>query len=294
MTTDIYPSRGKENANLMPRRDPVVYAKDRSNAPLSEDLISQYEQDGFIILNDIFREDEWMHYQAELMSLKESCDNSNDPKVITEPSNGETRSVFQIHKDNPVFEALGKDERLVNIARYLLDDDVYIHQSRINYKPGFRGKEFYWHSDFETWHTEDGMPRMRALSISINLTDNFDINGALMLIPGSQYQYVSCNGQTPEDNFKYSLKRQDVGVPPDNILEQLVAKGGINTSQAKAGSVVIFDCNTMHGSNGNITPLPRSNAFYVYNAISNHVVNPFTDQKPRPEFVASREDIQII
>lgn len=62
--------------------------------------------------------------------------------------------------------------RLLDIAQFLLDDEVYIHQSRLNYKPGFRGKEFYWHSDFETWHVEDGMPRLRALSISITLTEN--------------------------------------------------------------------------------------------------------------------------
>src|SRR3546814_3200003 len=56
---------------------------------------------------------------------------------------------------------LAADERLAGVARFLLDDTVYIHQSRLNYKPGFQGKEFYWHSDFETWHVEDGMPRMR-------------------------------------------------------------------------------------------------------------------------------------
>src|SRR3546814_10756649 len=44
--------------------------------------------------------------------------------------------------------------------------------SRLNYKPGFKGKEFYWHSDFETWHVEDGMPQMRALSMSILLAEN--------------------------------------------------------------------------------------------------------------------------
>lgn len=63
--------------------------------------------------------------------------------------------------------------------------DVYIHQSRINDKFGFKGSGFNWHSDLETWHSEDGMPRMRALSASLMLTDNNEFNGPLMLIPGS-------------------------------------------------------------------------------------------------------------
>ncbi len=44
--------------------------------------------------------------------------------------------------------------------------------------PGFTGSGFYWHSDFETWHAEDGMPSMRAVSCSIALTENFAYNGA--------------------------------------------------------------------------------------------------------------------
>src|SRR3546814_8501331 len=80
---------------------------------------------------------------------------------------------------------LAADDRLAGVARFLLGDDVYVHQSRLNYKPGFVGKEFYWHSDFETWHVEDGMPQMRALSMSILLAPNTVLNGPLMIIPGS-------------------------------------------------------------------------------------------------------------
>jgi ectoine hydroxylase len=63
-------------------------------------------------------------------------------------------------------------QHLLDIAQFLLDEELYIHRSRLNYKPEFRGKEFYRHSDFETWRVEDGMPRMRALSMSITHTEN--------------------------------------------------------------------------------------------------------------------------
>jgi len=58
--------------------------------------------------------------------------------------------------------------------------------------------------------------------------------------------------------------------------------------------VIIFDCNVMHGSNSNITPDPRSNVFFVYNALSNRVVAPFCSKPPRPEFICSREQIECI
>jgi ectoine hydroxylase len=44
----------------------------------------------------------------------------------------------------------------------------------------------------------------------------------------------------------------------------------------------------MHGSNGNITPFPRSNAFFVFNAMSNQLTEPFGASKPRPDFLAER------
>ncbi len=90
---------------------------------------------------------------------------------------------------------------------------MYIHQSRINYKSGFRGREFYWHSDFETWHVEDGLPAMRTLSCSVSLTPNTEHNGPLMVIPGSHRKYVACIGETPENHNLKSLRMQEYGVP---------------------------------------------------------------------------------
>src|SRR5690606_15131011 len=186
------------------------------------------------------------------------------------------------------------DERLAGVASFLLNDEVYVHQSRLNYKPGFKGKEFYWHSDFETWHTEDGMPRMRALSMSVRLAENTPNNGPLMVIPGSHKTHVTCVGETPDDHYRQSLKKQEYGVPDEMSLADLAHEHGIVAPTGKPGTVIVFDCNTMHGSNGNITPFPRSNAFLVYNAVSNALAAPFGVEKPRPEFIAARGAPQAI
>jgi len=55
---------------------------------------------------------------------------------------------------------------------------------------------------------------------------------------------------------------------------------------------VLFDCNTLHGSNSNITPSPRSNLFFVYNHVDNQPTTPFDGMPPRPEFVAERGPIE--
>lgn len=290
-TADIYPSR-QGGAQFIERQDPTVYASQGKEAPIPEQQITHYAEKGFMLLEGVFSESEVLAFQQELERLRGSTATVAPGETITEPESGDVRSIFRIHESSPIFKALAADKRLADLARYILNDEVYIHQSRLNYKPGFRGKEFYWHSDFETWHVEDGMPRMRALSMSITLTENFEYNGPLMLIPGSHLQYAACEGETPDNHYEASLKKQEYGVPSDTQLEDMVNKGGIVSAKCKPGSVIIFDCNTMHGSNGNISPEPRSNVFFVYNAVSNQVTSPFCEQPPRPEYICSREHIK--
>jgi len=43
-------------------------------------------------------------------------------------------------------------------------------------------------------------------------------------------------------------------------------------------------------SHSNITPLPRSNVFVVFNSVDNTPVAPFAGTQPRPPFIAERKD----
>src|SRR5690554_2727582 len=286
---DLYPSRGDSKAAIVPRKHPCVWADPATQPPVDRSLIEQYERDGFLVLRNVFTPDEVAHLQAELDRLRHQAESLERPEVITEKGSRKVRSIFKVHALSAVFAKLAADERLAGLAAYLLGDDVYLHQSRLNYKPGFHGKEFYWHSDFETWHIEDGMPLPRALSISVSLTDNTPHNGPLLVMPGSHKHYVVCEGETPPDNYQMSLQAQEVGVPSDENLAWLANDSGLVDTAGPAGSVLIFDCNLMHGSNSNITHLPRSNAFFVYNALSNAVQAQFCNHPPRPEFIPTRD-----
>ncbi|MFQ5973355.1 MAG: ectoine hydroxylase [Alphaproteobacteria bacterium] len=290
--TDVYPSRFADRPSITERRDPVIHAneEDVTRGPLSHEQVSDYERQGFLSFPKFLSEEEVAALSADMEALWRDAADSSDETIIREPDSDTVRSIFAIHESHPTFRRLARDPRLVAIAEQLLGSPVYVHQSRFNYKTGFCGKEFYWHSDFETWHIEDGMPRMRAVSFSISLTENLPLNGPLMLIPGSHKHYVACVGETPPDHHKESLRRQEYGVPDPDSLTWLVERGGgIAAPTGPAGSLVLFECNTMHGSNGNITPFPRSNIFFVYNSVENALTSPFGAAKPRPKHIASRD-----
>ncbi|HVM39655.1 MAG TPA: ectoine hydroxylase [Acidimicrobiia bacterium] len=288
--TDHYPTRVSEEASIVDRKEPVVRGSE-GDGPLSRAQLDAFDRDGFLLLENVFTAGEVDDILSELARLAALDEVKADDRTITEPESDAVRSIFEVHRIHDRFAGLAGDERVAGAARQIVGSDVYVHQSRVNFKPGFRGKEFSWHSDFETWHAEDGMPAMRAVSASIALTDNHVFNGPLMIIPGSHRRFVACVGETPEDHYKASLKAQELGVPDDQSLARLVEEAGgeIATLTGKAGSVVLFDCNAMHGSNSNITPYPRSNVFLVYNSVENRLVEPFAAPKQRPSFIAARE-----
>jgi ectoine hydroxylase len=82
-------------------------------------------------------------------------------------------------------------------------------------------------------------------------------------------------------------------VPDEDSLAELAYEHGIVAPVGKPGTVIVFDCNMMHGSNGNITPFPRANAFLVYNAVSNRLQAPFGADEPRPLFIAARDAVPV-
>lgn len=293
-TPTRYPSRLPAGSVelFLPRDVPVVWSDEstRDDGALDATALAHFDQHGFVSLPSFFDADEVRALQAELdAQLAWAASHPDDPRLVREPDADALRSIFAVHQTSTRFEALARDPRLIAIARQILDDDVYLHQTRLNLKPGFDGKEFWWHSDFETWHHEDGMPTMRCFSCVIALSDVTPHNGPVLFLPGSHRTFVGCVGETPDENHQTSLRRQTIGVPSRDAITALSQKHGLVGPTGPAGTVVLFDCNLLHASNGNVTPDPRHHLFFVYSAMENRVVDPPSGRRPRPTHVATRE-----
>lgn len=286
---DLYPTRVIGESVPQPRIDPTVWGQ--APGPLDGEQLNRYESNGYLVLDDLLSGQEVDLYRAELQRLSEDPVLRASERVILEPESDELRSVFEVEKVSQLFADLLQSSRLTDIARQVLDSDVYIHQSRVNYKPGFGGAPFHWHTDFETWHSEDGMPRPRAFSVSIALTENHPFNGPLMVMPGTHKTFVPTIGATPLDYHKESLQvaAPSVGSPDRKHLTRMADEHGIQQITGPAGSAVMFDSNLLHGSNGNLSPFARSNIFIVYNSVENTLEEPFSAPKPRPQHLSNRE-----
>ncbi|WP_033261597.1 ectoine hydroxylase [Amycolatopsis vancoresmycina] len=289
---DGYPTRITGTPVHLPRVHPTVWGTE-ADGPIDAATLANHETNGYTVVEDMLSVGEVQAYWQELVRLSSDRELAEDERVITEAKTGEVRSIFDVHEISDLIAELVRDPRVLDRARQLLGSEVYIHQSRVNYMPGFKGTGFYWHSDFETWHAEDGMPSPRAVSCSIALTDNYPFNGGLMIMPGSHRTFVQCAGETPDDNYKSSLKDQRVGVPSEDDITKMAAEHGIDQFTGQAGSALWFDSNIMHGSGNNITPYPRSNIFLVFNSVENALQEPFAASSRRPAFIAGRNPAPI-
>jgi len=286
-TADRYPTRVADRPTLLDRAEPTVWSSSTPGLVTPDDLVA-HDRDGFHQVPALLTPDEVGQYRAELDRLATDETIKADERTIVEKTSQQVRSIFEVHRISELIARLVADERVGGRARQILGSDVYVHQSRINYKPGFGGGGFYWHSDFETWHAEDGMPVPRAVSCSIALTDNHPHNGPLMIMSGSHRTFVACVGETPADHYRESLREQEIGTPDPESLTTLADRHGIATLTGPAGSATFFDSNCMHGSPNNISPYPRSNIFLVFNSVENALVEPFAAPGRRPEYIAAR------
>lgn len=283
---DRYPTRTPSPEAVADRLDPTVWGGPGAGAFES---LASFESDGYAIIDELLTTAEVADFSAEIDRLATDPELRSDERVIVEKKSNRVRSIFEVHRISRKVAELVRDPRVIELARHVLGSDVYIHQSRVNYMPGFEGTGFYWHSDFETWHAEDGMPAPRAVSLSIALTDNYPFNGSLMLMPGSHRTFVPCQGSTPTDYYRESLQEQWIGVPSREHITEMAEKYGITQFTGTRGSALLFDSNIMHGSSSNITPFPRSNIFLVFNSVENTLVEPYAAPLRRPGYIAARD-----
>ncbi|MFE9933868.1 phytanoyl-CoA dioxygenase family protein [Streptomyces sp. NPDC005533] len=282
---DLYPTRGSEEV-LTGRVDPVVWSEPGTPGPMWAHELESFERDGFLSVDElVVGAQDLPRTPHDARIGGEGREHLADPVDL---EHGAHFAGVRLH-DGPL---VGQRRRVTQQPVHLVPVDVHlvdVHQSRINVKPGFGASGFYWHSDFETWHAEDGLPHMRTVSVSIALTPNHPTNGGLMIMPGSHRSFLGCAGATPKDNYKKSLQMQDAGTPSDAALTKFASACGIKLFTGKAGSATWFDCNAMHGSGDNITPFPRSNVFLVFNSVENRPSPPFAAPVRRPRYIASQD-----
>jgi ectoine hydroxylase len=241
---------------------------------LTHEQITQFEESGFLFFPSLFTEDEIAVLNAETPGIFAQ----HRPENVRESGTDSVRTSFGVHMYNAMFARLARHPRMVEPTKQIFDEDVYMHQFKVNAKAAFDGDVWQWHQDFGTWHVADQMPEPRAMNIAIFLNEVTELNGPLMLVPGShKLGVIDADLDTVTTSYPLWTINNDT-------IRKLVERGGIVVPKGPAGSMIMFDSLLVHGSGSNLSPWDRNTVYLSLCAISNHI-----RQFKRPAYLAQRD-----
>ena len=233
---------------------------------LDESQLSEYQERGYLFFAGLLDATEVVALQAEVPELLRR----HGPEVVREREEDEAaRLVFGAHALSEPFRQLSLLPRILLPCRQLLDDDVYLHQSRLNPKQGFgAGASWDWHQDYPPWQKVDGMPQPRCVMAAVFIDDCTPVTSPLLVVPGSHRHGLMDSSVHPDTVGRgYDLMQID-----QETLTALATDNGIEPLLGPAGSVCLINCNLVHGSATNVSPWRRAIMYLIYNAVSNACV----------------------
>jgi len=230
---------------------------------LNDTQIAQYDENGYLFFPGLLDEDEVGALQGAMSEIL----NRQGPEVVREKEDHTVaRLAFGAHVYSEPFQCLSILPKMLNPVRQLLRDEVYIHQSRLNPKPGFGGGGSWdWHQDFPPWHLIDGMKDPQCIMASVFVDDCSAAKSPLLVVPRS-HRHGLMDSQLHADakGSGYDLYHID-----RVTMERLANEYGIESLIGPAGSVCFINCNVLHGSANNVSPWRRGIMYLIYNAVSN-------------------------
>ena len=150
-------------------------------------------------------------------------------------------------KKTPV-SILSQNKKMLDVASSLIEDEVYVWHSKINFKKAWGGTVEYFHQDRVYWQ-DRGYPSDRMLSCMIMMDDHNFENAGLQVFSGTHKL-----GFINHQSFININSLAKFMIPPSK-LSQLEKKHKKIQIEGRAGDVLFFHSSLIHGSN--ITPQVR-------------------------------------
>lgn len=231
---------------------------------LTAEQLKRYDEDGFIVLRGIMTPAELRLLQADAEMLR-TPGRGHPAANVYEKDGSSIRAAWAPYVDSEAVDLAMRLPRILGPVRQLMGDDVYLYQSRLNYKVARRGDVFQWHQDYQSW-AMDGVPdggHRQMLSVLVMLDECESSNGPLRLIRGSH------RGGHIAPEYDTTTTSYALHIVTDDLVDALLGGDAPHECDGPAGTVVIFGGCVVHGSEQNNSPRDRRNLYFAYNTRDN-------------------------
>lgn len=215
------------------------------NAELSQSEIAQFQEDGFLVIDNVFSPE-------EVETLRQATQN---PAIIEEIKKRDyentTVHLLSLAARHPAFLALAKDPRIINRIKPFIGPDIQLQHSKLTTKPPTKGKgPFAWHQDFAFFpHTNTDL-----VAVMVMLDDATPENGCMQMVKGS-YK-LGLRNHIKDGIFTGGCQEPELWADKEKITY----------ITPKAGGISIHHCLSLHGSEVNQSGKPRRGIVFQYRA----------------------------
>jgi ectoine hydroxylase-related dioxygenase (phytanoyl-CoA dioxygenase family) len=221
---------------------------------LTEKQVEQYENDGFLVVEDMFSPEEVAELSAvtdHFASMVTSAPTHPALDIGQTEGGPYLRRVKSPHRHHPVYTAAMRKERLLDVLEDLLGPDIRLYGTKINLKlPSGTGDAIQWHQDWGFYpHTNDSL-----VAVGVLIDAMTEENGPLLVVPGSHKGEV----------FSHNVDGRFAGAIDFTKISHLTGKAEVIT--APAGSITLHHVRAVHASGPNLSSGSRRLMFQNYAA----------------------------
>jgi threonine dehydrogenase-like Zn-dependent dehydrogenase/ectoine hydroxylase-related dioxygenase (phytanoyl-CoA dioxygenase family) len=232
-------------------------------ATLSDEQRERYATDGFVLIESVFDEEE---ISALRRAFAEDA-TVRGPHRVTEDDGETVRTGYASHTRHPIFATLARSSRLLEPARTIVGDDVYVYQVKVNTKRPLGGGSWSWHQDYIVWRDADDLPAPALVNVAVFLDDVTEYNGPVIFLTGSHRRGTVERTRSATRSSQY--------IDPDGYLltraelTEMARSYPMASPKGEAGGVLFFHPEIVHGSAANISPQQHDLLIITYNAVGN-------------------------
>ncbi len=208
---------------------------------LTFDEKARYEQQGFVLIQDVFPKETLMALDAEISRLR----------AEKNPNGHMSRNfILRLGLRSPLMERMVRDERILALVESVVQPGLAIYSAKLVEKLPFDDTVCHWHQD-DAYYQRNSQSASR-MSIWLPLQDTTEEMGSLWVVPGSHKAGLKENSHRIDGVCNLCFE------DGKTLLE------GAIPVPIKAGSVLLFHALTWHRSLGNRTARMRRSFIVSY------------------------------
>ncbi|MDP6358790.1 MAG: phytanoyl-CoA dioxygenase family protein [Planctomycetota bacterium] len=228
---------------------------------LTEEQKNSFDENGFLLVRDLFGPDAIENLEAELENIHERMAEHTPEGVgisweaFDDPE--QKPAIMQLmHSEviSPTLNAILRSDALLDIVEGLLGPDISLYHSKLLPKTAQVGNPIPWHQDYAYWKQDGNQPLM--LNCQFAISESSKENGCIQFVPGSHRWGLQ----------EHERERVTFGVFLKGHYQE--RKDAVAVEMGP-GDGVFFGPLIIHGSAPNTSGRPRVMNTFAYNVTGN-------------------------